>query len=42
MKRISIPFSEQFVIYKDIDEHNMARQTCESIFSEHMKMRFLG
>ena len=41
MKRISIPFSGKFVIYKDIDEHNMARQTCESIFSEHMKMRFL-
>ena len=41
MKIISIPFSGKFVRYKDIDKHNMARQTFESIFSEHMKMRFL-
>ena len=41
MKRKSISFIGKFVRYRDIDEHNMFRQTCESTFSEHMKMRFL-
>ena len=41
MKRKSISFIGKFIRYRDIDEHNMFRQTCESTFSEHMKMRFL-